>query len=354
MSSQPSSPSKETNGKPAAEETDGKPHAKKPPPPSASDKPNGDKDGAAEAAPEGNKEKPKEPPKVKLLASKTLLLRRALECPAGGTGEDRPTPGVPVAASAGGATAATGATANVATTTATFPVQNMPPIQMPLPNIPHTADFSLQFAAFQQQQQQQFFAAQAYQRKLAMEMHEKAMKEAAAEKKRQELAAKRAASMRKRGRPKKTATGDAVGDDATSPKKPKVKPAPAEPGAPKAVPELLWEGTPPETIEGGWPEGWSKQTFMRMGGSSAGTKDSYWVTPIKNYKLRSMTEVKAFLAALEENGGDEIAARKVTKKPHKKKQKLDGEDTVSVEAEVVQGESASDTVAEPAPDTADL
>lgn len=328
-------------------ETDGKPPAKKDPPPAAAaaNKESGDKDApaAAAAAAAVESEKPKEPEKVKLLASKTLLLRRALECPNGGTAKDRPTPGVPIAAPASKTKG--GPTPNPVTTTATFPVRSMPPLEMPMPNIPHTEMFSEQFGAFQQQQQQQFFSAQAYQRKLALEMHTAALKEAAAEKKKKESTSKRAAAAAKtkRGRPKKTAIAIADADGVVG--SPGAKAAPSEPGTPGAKRELLWEGTPPEEIEGGWPEGWLKKTFRRMGGSSAGTQDSYWVSPIKNYNLRSMREVKDFIAALEENGGDEMAAKKASKPPPKKKQKVDG-DSMEVEAEVVQGGGVMDAVAQ--------
>jgi len=69
-------------------------------------------------------------------------------------------------------------------------------------------------------------------------------------------------------------------------------------------------GKPNDSIEGGWPDGWVKKTMKRMGGKSAGTFDSYWISPQKKYRLRSMKEVRSFLAALKTYDGDEQLAKK--------------------------------------------
>jgi hypothetical protein len=72
----------------------------------------------------------------------------------------------------------------------------------------------------------------------------------------------------------------------------------------------IWEGKPDERLEGGWPSGWTKRIYQRQFGASKGQTDKYWYTPIQNYKLRSMVEVKKFLKALADHGGDEIMAKK--------------------------------------------
>ena len=286
---------------------DAKPAAKKDPPPPATN--NGDDEKKEEKNEE--EEKPKAP-KVKLVAAKTLLIRRALESPhTAGTPNDTPTL-VP------GALNSAAAAATHAPTAAAVAGGGSASLQMPLPNLPHTKEFPHQFDAFQQQQQQQFFAAQAYQRALAMEMHNKAMKAYEEEQKRKEAAAKAAANRKKRGRPKKTGA-----EKASPAKKVAATGADGEAVGAASGPALEWEGPPPEALDGGWPDGWVKRTYVRQGGTSAGTKDSYWFTPVENYKLRSITEVKAFLWALEKNGGDEKLARQASKRKPRKKAKVE-------------------------------
>lgn len=72
----------------------------------------------------------------------------------------------------------------------------------------------------------------------------------------------------------------------------------------------VWSGLPDDALEGGWPDGWVKKTFQRQSGKTAGTKDSYWYSPVHRVKLRSITDVKKFLAALVQCNGDELLARK--------------------------------------------
>jgi hypothetical protein len=73
---------------------------------------------------------------------------------------------------------------------------------------------------------------------------------------------------------------------------------------------LLHTGPPEEPLDGGWPDGWIKRTFARQSGASVGSTDSYWYTPQTGKRLRSMVEVKRFMAALSTYGGDEVAAWK--------------------------------------------
>ena len=86
------------------------------------------------------------------------------------------------------------------------------------------------------------------------------------------------------------------------------RPSPA--GGAGGGPLPIWEGPPDEALEGGWPDGWVKKVFQRKSGQSKGSTDRYWYTPIQKYKLRSMVEVKKFIRALEQYGGDEMAAKK--------------------------------------------
>jgi hypothetical protein len=72
----------------------------------------------------------------------------------------------------------------------------------------------------------------------------------------------------------------------------------------------IWCGPPDEPLEGGWPDGWLKRIFQRASGATKGSTDRYWYSPKKNKKFRSMVEIKRFMAALEEYGGDEDAAWK--------------------------------------------
>jgi hypothetical protein len=69
-------------------------------------------------------------------------------------------------------------------------------------------------------------------------------------------------------------------------------------------------------MEGGWPAGWRKSVVQRQSGATAGMQDRYWYTPTLGYKLRSMVEVKRFMAALADAKGDEKEAWGVFK--HKK------------------------------------
>jgi hypothetical protein len=162
-----------------------------------------------------------EPEKTKLVASKTMILRRALERPMGGT-NDHPTLRVPLNATGRD----TSRDNDGVTKTVAFPAPDAPPLAIPLPNIPQSSAFLQQFTSFQQQQQVQFFAIQAYQRKLALEIHEKVMATTAGK-------IQNDLTQRKQGRPNKTASGHGVGGgaglDAAA------TPATAESGTPGAA-----------------------------------------------------------------------------------------------------------------------
>lgn len=83
----------------------------------------------------------------------------------------------------------------------------------------------------------------------------------------------------------------------------------------KGIPEAkeVWSGVPDEEIHGGWPASWTKKTFERMSGKTKGSHDSYWYSPIEKKKLRSMNEVKQFIAAVETANGDEKRAWNIFK-----------------------------------------
>jgi hypothetical protein len=75
----------------------------------------------------------------------------------------------------------------------------------------------------------------------------------------------------------------------------------------------IFEGIPDEKLEGGWPNGWIKKTFRRQNGATKGGTDSYWYTPDKGIKLRSLKEVKRFMKALTMTNGEEEKAKKIYK-----------------------------------------
>lgn len=81
---------------------------------------------------------------------------------------------------------------------------------------------------------------------------------------------------------------------ATSTKATKRKPVQKKASAVKrprrSAPEPVWEGSPTESLEGGWPLGWKKKIFERKSGATKGGTDRYWYSPIKSFKLRSMVE----------------------------------------------------------------
>lgn len=67
----------------------------------------------------------------------------------------------------------------------------------------------------------------------------------------------------------------------------------------------VYEGPPrkPLNIPGGWPKGWTEQTFVRTSGESV----SYWFTPERQIRLSSIREVMRFLENLDRYRGDEMA-----------------------------------------------
>jgi hypothetical protein len=74
---------------------------------------------------------------------------------------------------------------------------------------------------------------------------------------------------------------------------------------------MIYEGEPTRALQGGWPPGWIERTYERQVGASAGGKDSYWYPPSTQnhqHKLRSIAEVKRYIAALAETEGDEAQA----------------------------------------------
>lgn len=77
----------------------------------------------------------------------------------------------------------------------------------------------------------------------------------------------------------------------------------------RSSPEV-WSGAPDDDLGAGfqWSAGWIKKKFERQSGQSKGTFDSYWYTPALQKRLRSIAEVKRFMTALKDQGGDEEAA----------------------------------------------
>ena len=141
--------------------------------------------------------------------------------------------------------------------------------------------------------------------------------EAAAEEAKAELSQERQTKARSgRGAKRRRATSAPPG--ARPAKRAAVAPAAAADGAatkrPAAI--LLWERAPDDAVDGGrWPPGWTKARYRRGDGSSC---DNYWTSP-GGRRFRSMTEVRRFLRALGESGGDEGAAFRACKAPNGQK-----------------------------------
>jgi len=81
----------------------------------------------------------------------------------------------------------------------------------------------------------------------------------------------------------------------------------------------VWSGAPNDELEGGWPEGWLKETRERTRGTCKRQTDSYWYSPIEKKMFRSLNEVRCFLRALNMFNGDEAKAWKEFKGKRKNK-----------------------------------
>ena len=80
---------------------------------------------------------------------------------------------------------------------------------------------------------------------------------------------------------------------------------------------LLWEGSldghpmyRSGEHNGQWPSGWTKKVYLRTKGKTKGRRDSYWFTPEKHFRLRSMSEVDRYMSQLRRFNGDEEMAMK--------------------------------------------
>lgn len=76
---------------------------------------------------------------------------------------------------------------------------------------------------------------------------------------------------------------------------------------------MVSEGKPDEPFPGvgDWPAGWIKRVYQRQAGASKGHCDRYWYTPVLQVRLRSMLEVKRWLAAMKQTGDDEEESQKI-------------------------------------------
>jgi hypothetical protein len=86
----------------------------------------------------------------------------------------------------------------------------------------------------------------------------------------------------------------------------------------KPKPKLVWKGTPRgDTVKtettGDWPEKWTKQVFQRAKGETKGRLDSYWYSPMKKYKFRSLAEIEAYMKIATKNKNKEEEAWKIFK-----------------------------------------
>ena len=120
---------------------------------------------------------------------------------------------------------------------------------------------------------------------------------------------------RKRGRPRKDA-GDTNKDGSKTPPASKAKSS-MKADTPKTRAQAGADGTPAnrtpnklilqeratDKLKSGEiiPDGWLKRTFQRTSGNSAGTCDTYWISPVTQRKLRSLNEVSRFLLYLKES-----------------------------------------------------
>lgn len=120
-----------------------------------------------------------------------------------------------------------------------------------------------------------------------------------------------AANEKARKKPKAAAKKRTAAKKAVSSKQKKEKGSATSVRGPPAV--EVWSGEPNEPLEGGWPAGWTKRIFERPSGATKGSHDRYWYTPITKRKLRSMVEVKRFIAALGKSEGNEDEAWKLFK-----------------------------------------
>ena len=68
-----------------------------------------------------------------------------------------------------------------------------------------------------------------------------------------------------------------------------------------------------KTVEGGWPEGWEQSIMERQGGSSKGSKDSYFYSPGGKRKFTSLVKVQNYLKNLKMEGTTEDEAWESTK-----------------------------------------
>ena len=108
----------------------------------------------------------------------------------------------------------------------------------------------------------------------------------------------------------KTPPATATSEPAVNPDTPKTQ---GQEGADKAAirsPNLLLKEEPAnDKLKSGEliPDGWIKRTFRRTAGNSAGTCDTYWISPVLHKKLRSLNEVSKFLFYLNETGNNDEA-----------------------------------------------
>lgn len=75
----------------------------------------------------------------------------------------------------------------------------------------------------------------------------------------------------------------------------------------RAHPIEISRGAPDEPLEGGWPTGWVRKVYERQSGASKGHRDRYWYTPEKKFKLRSMSDVRKFIAYFKTVRSEDLA-----------------------------------------------
>lgn len=74
---------------------------------------------------------------------------------------------------------------------------------------------------------------------------------------------------------------------------------------PRMSPVLI---STPHTKTRGLPEGWTAKTYQRQGGSTVGSTDTYYYSPVTQIKFRSRNKIQIFVEIVQEVGGDEKKA----------------------------------------------
>ena len=94
-------------------------------------------------------------------------------------------------------------------------------------------------------------------------------------------------------------------------KTPRKSPTSSDPNkTPRMSPVLV---STPHNKMSDLPEGWTAKTYQRRGGSTVGSSDTYYYSPVTQIKFRSKNKIQIFVEILQEVEGDEKKAFKLFK-----------------------------------------